>query len=80
MLESFADGMIARARWARDHNNDDPEPGWSTGEQLIVALILDNQAFLRAADYTERQVLQRLSGDLLGGDPEAWIADARAAL
>jgi hypothetical protein len=80
MPESFTDDMIGRARWARDHNSGQPNPVWSTGEKLAVALILGNQAYLRAADYTTCEALQRLSGDLLGTNPETWLADARAAL
>jgi hypothetical protein len=80
MPESFTSDMIRRARWARDHNNGRPNPAWSTGEKLAVALILGDQAYLRAADYTRQEALQRLSADLLGADPETWLADARAAL
>jgi hypothetical protein len=80
MPESFTDDMIRRARWARDHNNGHPNPAWSTGEKLIIALILGNEAYLHVADYTKPEALQRLSGDLFGSDPEAWLADVRATL
>jgi hypothetical protein len=80
MPESFTGDMIGRARWSRDHENGHPNPAWSTGEKLAVALILGNQAYLRAADYTEQEALQRLSGDLLGSDVDVWLASVQGAL
>ena len=49
VYDSFAADIAARARWARDHNDGQPNPAWSTGEKLTVALVLRNQAYLRAA-------------------------------
>jgi hypothetical protein len=80
MLESFTGDMIRRARWARDHNDGYPNLAWSTGEKLAVALILGNQAYLRAADYTEQEARQRLSGDLMGADVAVWLASVQGAL
>jgi hypothetical protein len=80
VYDSFAADITARARWARDHNDGRPNLAWSTGEKLAVALVLHNQAYLRAADYTEQEARQRLSGDIMGADIDAWLASVRAAL
>jgi hypothetical protein len=84
MTHPFATGITARARWARDRNDGHPEPAWSTGERLIVALVLGDQATLDSEGYSRQQALQRLSGDLAfhgyPADAETWITGIRAAL
>jgi hypothetical protein len=80
MTDSFAQDITARARWARDHNGGEPKAAWSTGEKLAVALVLRNSAYLDAAGYTTREAASRLSGDLMGGDAEAWLREVRADL
>lgn len=76
--------ITRRARWARDHNDGRPEPAWSTGERLAVALILDDQATLDADGYTQQEAAQRLAGDLAfygyPGDVGTWLMEIRAAL
>jgi predicted nucleic acid-binding Zn ribbon protein len=83
-MTDFAADITARARWAQARNNGHPEPAWSTGERLIVALVLGNQATLDSEGYTRQQALQRLSGDLAfygcTADAEIWITGIRAAL
>lgn len=88
-LPGWTDGMISRARWAglssysprwvRDHNGGEPKPVWSTGEKIIVALILGNDRYLDDAGYTREEARSRLVGDLYGGDGDAWLADVRAS-
>lgn len=51
----FAADITARARWARTRNNNHPEPAWSTGERLAVALVLGDQATLDCEGYTRQQ-------------------------
>jgi hypothetical protein len=84
MTHSFVADITARARWARDHNDGHPESAWSTGERLVVALVLGDQATLDSEGYTRQQALQRLSGDLeFHGYPdyaETWITGIQAAL
>ena len=83
-MTDFAADITARARWAQARNDGHPEPAWSTGERLIVALVLGDQATLDSEGYTRQQVLQRLSGDLAfygcTVDAETWITGIRAAL
>lgn len=78
----FARDIAARARWALIHNDGWPEPAWSTGERLAVALVLDDPAALAAEEHTREQALQRLAGDIGGttADAEAWIERVRATL
>jgi hypothetical protein len=76
--------ITRRARWARDHNGGRPEPVWSTGERLAVALVLGDQATLDAEGYTRQQAAQRLAGDLAfcgySADVGTWLTEIRAAL
>jgi hypothetical protein len=76
--------MVGRARNARDHNGGKPEPAWSTGERLIVALILGDQTTLDLEDCTEDQALSRLGGDLYfhgyPSDASTWVEAARRLL
>lgn len=80
----FAADITRRSIWAINNNEGRPYPAWSTGERLIVALVLGDAATLEAERYTRQEALQRLGGDLAyygyGGDPETWIAGIRAAL
>jgi hypothetical protein len=51
MTDAFNSDTIARACWAREHNDDYPKRAWSTGEKLPVALVLGNHAYLDAVGY-----------------------------
>ena len=44
----FTTNVLDRARWARSHGGH-PDPTWPLGEQLAVALVLDDDEFLQAA-------------------------------
>jgi hypothetical protein len=83
-LAGFAEDITRRARWARDSNDGHPEPAWSTGERLIVALVLGDQATLDAEGYTVRDAANRLAGDLTyygyTAGPGAWLEGIRATL
>ena len=75
---SFTTNVLNRARWIRSHGGH-PDPTWPLGEQLAVALVLDDDEFLQAAGCTRQQAIKRLDWDITG-DAEAWIADVRAIL
>ena len=74
----FTTNVLDRARWARSHGGH-PDPTWPLGEQLAVALVLDDDEFLQAAGCTRQQAIRRLDWDITD-DAEAWIADVRAIL
>jgi hypothetical protein len=80
----FASDIPRRAPWARDHNDGRPEPAWSTGERLAVALVLRDKATLEAEGYTRQDAARRLAGDLsyygYGAHADAWLQEIRAAL
>jgi hypothetical protein len=74
----FTTNVLARARWARSHSGH-PDPTRPLGEQLAVALVLDDDEFLQDAGCTRQQAIRRLDWDITG-DAEAWITDVRAIL
>jgi hypothetical protein len=74
----FTAHVLHRARWVRRHGGH-PDPAWPLGEQLAVALVLDDDEFLQAAGCTRQQAIRRLEWDITG-DAEAWITDVRAIL
>lgn len=77
--DHYTRGMLNLARIAR---REGISGAWSTGEQLIVALILDDRAFLAEEDWTAEQVMSRLAGDLGGDldDAHEWLTTARGHL
>jgi hypothetical protein len=74
----FTTNVLDRARWVRSHGGH-PDPTWPPGEQLAVALVLDDDEFLEAAGWTRQQAIRRLDWDI-PDEAEAWIADVRAIL
>jgi hypothetical protein len=80
MAIDFAEDITRRCRWALAYNDGTPDPAWSTGERLIVALVLTDDAYIAAEGYTKAGVLSRLAGDIGGSNPGAWLAYVRGAL
>lgn len=54
-MTEFAGDITRRARWALARNDGHPNPVWSTGEKLTVALVLGDDASLAAEGYTWEQ-------------------------
>jgi len=73
---------LRRARWARDHNDHYPNGAWSTGEQLIVALVLNNFAHLTDMDFEPDEAAKRVAGGMYfpPADIDTFIADIRRQL
>jgi hypothetical protein len=80
MGTDFAEDITRRCRWAIAHNGGQPNPAWSTGERLAVALVLCDDAYLAAEGWTKAQALQRLAGDIGSGNVGAWLAYVRGEL
>ena len=80
MAVDFADDITGRCRWALAHNDGTPNPAWSTGERLAVALVLTDDAYLAAEGFTKAQALSRLAGDIGSSNVGAWLAYVRGAL
>jgi hypothetical protein len=83
MTTDFAEDIIRRARWAVDHNGHQPNPAWSTGERLFVALVLRDEQYLAAEEWTAAEVMRRLAGELGAGsyaEVDDWLAHVRGAL
>lgn len=62
------------------HNEGIPNPAWSTGERLAVALVLADDAYIATEGYTKAQALERLAGDIGGASVGAWLAYVRGVL
>ena len=78
----LAADIIARCRLARDHNNGHPKGVWSTGEQLAVAVVLDDREHLTEMDYTFDDAVQRVADGMYfpPADPTAWLLSLRTQL
>jgi hypothetical protein len=83
-LFDFTADITRRARWAQDHNDGRPEPAWSTGERLAVALVLRDKVTVAAEGYTRQDAARRLAADLgyygYGTDVDTWLRQIRAAI
>ena len=81
-LATLTADTLQRARWARKHNDSHPSGAWSTGEQLAVALVLDDQDHLAGMQYTAAEAASRVTGGMYFpiADLDAWLADVRGQL
>lgn len=79
-----APDMLAKAQLARTCNElGEPWPAWSTGEQLAVAVLLQDTDTMVGLGYTEHDALQRLRrtyGFHQLATATQWFADLRARL
>lgn len=55
--------LVSRCRMAVEQFDGQPSGGWSTSEQLFVALVLKDRATLDALDYTAQEAARRLIGE-----------------
>jgi hypothetical protein len=80
-VDPFTADIVSRCRWA-EHNGGHPNPAWSTGERLAVALILDATEHLAAMDYTHNEAVQRVRGGMLNppADFGTWVRQIRQML
>ena len=79
----FTEDIARRARWAIKHNDGIPNPAWSTGERLFTALVLRDERYLAAEEWTVAEVTRRLAGELgvtSIAEAGAWVQGIRDAL
>jgi len=83
-LDDFTKSITWRSRWARDHNGGRPDPAWSTGERLAVALVLGDQGEFAAEDCTWEDAARRIEAEIIfDGWHDSifgWLDQIRAAL
>ena len=74
--------LIDRARQALRYHDGHPNGAWSIGEQVAVALILNNHDALDRLDYTTAQAAERVAGDMFYPpvDLNGWLDSIRAQL
>lgn len=80
-MDYFADTVKRAITSVRD-NEGHPLGVWSTGEKLVVALVLWDQAYLDAEDYTYAEAMDRVAGGIQV-DRDAlplWLDRARIAV
>lgn len=63
-LNDFGHDIVQRSLIALTNHGGHPSGAWSTGEQLAVALVLDDYTHLRAMGYTIVEALQRVAGGM----------------
>lgn len=82
-MDDFAEDIARRARWALEHNDGTPNPAWSTGERLFVALVLRDEQYLADEEWTVDETRRRLAGELGAAsyaEVDEWLAEVRGAL
>lgn len=74
--------ILDRARWAVTHNDGHPSYAWSTGEQLAVALVLNDAGHLTEVGCTALDAISGVAGGMYHppADPAGWLAGIRAQL
>ena len=81
-LDDFAADILRRCQSALAHHGGHPNPAWSTGERLAVALVLGDRDHLDEMDYTVEEAMVRVHGGMWNppGDMGAWLAAIRPRL
>src|ERR1700677_1566220 len=82
-VDVFAEDITRRCRWALEHNDGTPNPAWSTGERLFVALVLQDAQYLADEEWTIDETCRRLAGELGAesyAEVDEWLAQVRGAL
>lgn len=74
-FDDYTTDILARCRSAVRNHGGHPSPAWSHGEQMIVALVLNDDAFLASVGTTVDSARQRLNGDLCWLSGRPWSAD-----
>lgn len=86
-LDDYTADILSHCQSAVRNHDGRPSPAWSHGEQMIVALVLNADAYLAAVGTTVDRARQRLHGDVcwLSGrnwsanELNEWITDVRNA-
>jgi hypothetical protein len=78
----FAEDILDRCYIAVKHYDGRPNGAWSTGEQLAVALVLDDHDHLGEMGYTVLEAAERVRGGMIlpPEDILAWLKAIRAQL
>lgn len=80
ITDSFGRETVGRARWVLAHGGQ--YMGWSTSESLAVALVLRDDAQLRAQGYSTRKAAIERVVSGMGtpiSNPTRWLATVRTA-
>jgi hypothetical protein len=82
LSRDFAQDTLAHCRIALKHHGGHPNGAWSSGEQLAVALVLDDHEHLKAMGYTFIDAAERVRGGMLNppADFLAWLEAIRTEL
>lgn len=80
--QGLTESTLRRCRAARTRGAI--SGAWSTGEQLLVALVLNSADHLAAMDYTAQQAHEHVYGDLpvamSPGEYVSWLNELRLEL
>lgn len=79
-MDGFAESTAWRCVLAESENDGHPFGSWSTGEQLAVALVLNDADHIKALGHTIADAIERLEGDLMGScQVGGWLNMVRRA-
>lgn len=81
-LDDFAKSILAKCRSAVRNHDGYPYGAWSTGEQIAVALVLQNHTWLRENGYTMASAARDVAGRMLSAPPDmqAWVRRIRTEM
>ncbi|ASU78646.1 hypothetical protein CDG81_10590 [Actinopolyspora erythraea] len=76
------DEITERCRWAREHNAGRPSRQWPVGEQLAVALVLRDRAWLESTNHSTETATELVceQARLSAFEFTGWLNDIRAVL
>ena len=82
ILDDFAHDIMQRCMIAQRTNAGQPLGVWPSREQLAVALVLSNHAFLARANFTAAEAAQSVADGMAAppADMQAWVKGIRAAI
>jgi hypothetical protein len=81
-MDASARDTLQRCQSALRHHDGHPYGGWSTREQLAVALVLEDFEHIRAMDYTRAQAVRHVRDGMLAPPPDfdGWLDEIRRNL
>lgn len=80
--QRHAERVTELCLWALEHNDGRPNAAWSDGQRLAVALVLDDEAYLREAGWSRTDAVAWVVGGMQipPGHYAEWVIEIRSRL